>query len=147
MNKQFQKAITVLNAAHEGFRAGTLSSVQHGRQRESALAGALHAMAASHGVKLKNYLHINSLGEFDIFATGKYGQAFADWLNKGAPRCGYLPGAKMDASSSWCFMNHFDVERMVLAYYAAEAQKPKARNILARRLAAALSIAPALAAA
>lgn len=144
MNKQFQQAVIVLKAAHENFAAGAISSVAHSRQRESALAGALHAMAASFSVQLKGYLHINARGEFDIFAEGKYGE-FAQWLNKANPRCGMYPPAMLTPDSSWCYMNHFDVERMVLAYFAAEAVKPKARNVLARRLAAALAMPTAMA--
>lgn len=98
------------------FQRGEVSSVQHGREREAGLSSALGAMAREYGVLLQAPLQISSRGEFAINVVdgaGGYGEAFAELLNRHNPRCGAGPGAVLVSSNSWCWMNHFNVEKMV----------------------------------
>lgn len=119
-----KKAVDELQSVHAKFKAGSLSPVEHSRSREASLARALRALAAEHGVTLHGYLRISS-GEFHIVAarpdgrdayihgSGEFGEAFAAILNRHNPRTGERPGAHIMAENGWCYMNHFDVERMV----------------------------------
>lgn len=124
MSDALKQAVARLTEVHQLFSKGELSSVAHGDQREAALAAALNALAAKHGVALEGPLHINSRGEFRLVACpldgspaklggGRYGAELAAILNPHHPRCGVLPTAVLDESANWCYMNHFDVERMV----------------------------------
>lgn len=125
MTDALKQAVARLTETHQLFAKGELSSVAHGDQRETALAAALIALAATHGVTLEGPLHIDSRGEFRLVACpadgspaklggGRYGAEFAAILNQHHPRCGVLPTAVLDSASNWCYMNHFEVERMVV---------------------------------
>lgn len=117
------QAVTELEAVHARFAARELSSLDHSRAREAAISTALNALATMHGVVLRAPLQINSLGEYSITATepgslytqqcGHYG-TFAEVLNRHNPRCGTWGTTTLLPESGWCYMNHFDVERMVL---------------------------------
>jgi len=119
MTQALQKAIADLKAANTAFAAGTLSSVDHGNARSSALCLAVVELAASQGAQLKPISTIDSRGELPIFVTNgtKYGELFATTLNTHCnPRTGVQPGAHMTADAGWCHVGHFDAERMVLPF-------------------------------
>jgi hypothetical protein len=119
----------LMQANHAFFQKQEISPVGHSRQREAALSIGLSALARYLHVTLKAPLQIDSRGEFmlvveqagDGVATINqrngskvFGSAFAECLNPYAPRTGIFAGATMDADSAWCFMNHFNVEKMLL---------------------------------
>lgn len=116
------QAVTELEAVHARFAARELSSLEHSRAREAAISKALTALATMHGVVLQAPLQINSLGEYSITATepgslytkqcGHYG-TLAEVLNRHNPRCGAYGTTTLLPESGWCYMNHFDAERMV----------------------------------
>jgi len=139
MNKHFIKAVAALTQANEAFQAGLISAMDHSSRREAALAAAMHAIAATFGVTFKNARYINSLGEFTLCATKPYGQGLSALLNTANPRCGVLPGAVLTPEASWCYMNHFDVERLVRRVHAQQKDKDNKRRALAQKLSAALS--------
>lgn len=103
--------------------------------RESALSNCLLHMAAHHGVALQKPLYINARGEYSIVALhpdgrrpdvdgcGCYGEAFSAYLTQHNPRTGERPGAHLDAESGWCWMHHFDVQRMVGTFFVKEIMK------------------------
>jgi hypothetical protein len=114
-----------IRALHSQFAAKTLTSVAHSRKREALLQKGLVAIAQSHGVNL-SAVGIDANGEFrlkanpegnthrDREACGPF-KTFAEVLNKHNPRCGMQPPAILEANSGWCMINHFDVERLILA--------------------------------
>jgi len=139
----FADAVGRLNRANiDFFQTRTLSSVDHKHAREAALADALGAMAEDFGVKLQRPLQINSRGEFAIVAlnadgsdpsrsvkaTNQFG-AFADHLNPHNPRTGTQPGAHMIPENGWCYINHFEIERMVLSFAAGLDIDPPAPKV------------------
>lgn len=126
MTTKFLAAVQQLISANTQFAAGEIKSVPHADLRGAALATALQELATEHGVQLQLPLQINSRGEFSInvlpdngqsiqYGCGSYGAAFADILNRHNPRCGLQPGAILFPESGWCWLNHFDAERMVLS--------------------------------
>lgn len=89
------------------------------RIREHNIASGLLIIATKHGVNLRGPLHINSLGEFSLIADGPetpycgmFG-TFADILNDHNPRTGLQSGAHIMPENGWCYLNHFDAERLV----------------------------------
>jgi hypothetical protein len=96
------------------------SPLGQARTREANLAGGLRTLAERHSVKLREPLRINANGEFNVIAEGAtpykgcspYG-SLAAVLNRHNPRTGVQPGACLLPESGWCYMNHFDVERML----------------------------------
>ncbi len=131
MNKEFRQAIAVLKQTNEDFANGHTSSVAHAHTRQAALASALKFMAQSFGVILEPIHAIDARGEVRIVARdgdrdprlgcGRFGDRYAAWLNKANPRTGIAPGATMDALSGWCYINHFEAEKMVLTYFEENA--------------------------
>jgi hypothetical protein len=123
VSTKFTQEVESLVQAHARFAAGELSSVGFKDVREAHLAPALQELAAGFGVTLELPLHIDSRGEYRIVAMPKdgssprYGTApfgnFAAVLNQHRPRTGQAPGT-VCPENGWCYMNHFDVERMVL---------------------------------
>ena len=120
-----ESAQALVDANEQFFVERNLSSFDHSRAREAAIAGALAAMATEMGVTLQAPLQIDSRGEFSIIAkksdgsdprlgAGGYGEAFAAALNRHGPRTGISPGAVMTAEAGWCWLNHFSAEKMVL---------------------------------
>lgn len=103
----------------------TLSPLDGGRLRERTLCDAFEKLALSCGVALRAPMHFDSRGEVNIvieqpLGGGKgYGDEFASLLNAHQPRCGVMPGALLTPGSSWCSMNHFEVEKLVLARFNA----------------------------
>lgn len=95
-----------------------------GRLRESKLADGLRALAVRHGIKFREPLHIDSNGEFPLVVIGteepfcgQYGEKLARIIGAHRPRTGIhaQEGNYMLAENGWCYMNHFDVERMLEA--------------------------------
>lgn len=111
-----------LNALGSQFKALELTSVKYGRERDAAIAAGLTAVAAHYGVTLRQGLHIDSRGDYMLVAVRAeqsalpptYG-AFADVLNKYHARTG-VPGYtnQLIPSNSWCYLNHFDAEKLIL---------------------------------
>lgn len=133
----YEAALQKLQAANDAFAEGDLKGLDHSRAREAALSEALVSLAKGYGVKLNpdGSRYIDSNGEFNIYAvsesqpathwdkaTGRYGE-FAAVLNAHSPRTGILRGALLSEGSSWCYMNHFDVEKMVVGQREAMAAR------------------------
>lgn len=126
----FLGAVRSLIQDSEKFAAGAIASVPFSRLREEHLATALRELATLHGTALQLPLQINSNGEFSVVAlqegqtsarmgSGAYG-SFAEVLNPHRPRCGVFgsPPAQLEERSGWCYLNHFDAERLVMEQYA-----------------------------
>lgn len=128
---EFLEAVDALVAANKIFAAGQIKPLQHSDLREKYLSAALNAMAGDFGVKLNQPLQINSNGEYAVTAlpkdinhdAGGFGQELSTVLNRHNPRTGVRPGATLLPENGWCYLNHFDAERMVFEY--AEARQPK----------------------
>lgn len=126
MNKEFRQAIAVLKQTNEDFSNGHTSSVAHGHTRSAALCAAVTAMARSFGVTLEPIGCIDARGELSIFAaatategrtrSGRFGGPFATLLSESNVRTGIRPPAHLASESGWCYINHFDAEKMVLRY-------------------------------
>ncbi len=123
ISAKFNELVSELKAAHLQFERGAMKPVPFANQRERILAAALDTLAADCGVRLQMPLQIDSRGEFSIVAVhedgrnttygcGPYGAEFAALLNQHKPRTGTLPGDVLP-ENGWCYMNHFEVERMV----------------------------------
>lgn len=124
MNEQFYVEDEKLRVASEQFATGLVKSVPFSDVRGACLGVALHELAKHHGVELRGPLFIDSRGEFSLIVNppdgknttgscGAFGQEFAALLNQYRPRTGIVAGAVLEAESGWCWMNHFDVEKMV----------------------------------
>jgi hypothetical protein len=100
-----------------------IKSVPYSRTRERLIHEGLIAIALRCDVTL-SAPGIDANGEYRLQAltTPPQGQVcgpfgdFAAMLNKHNPRCGLQPGAHLEASSGWCYINHFDAERLVLEF-------------------------------
>jgi hypothetical protein len=123
--------------AHAQFKQGTISAYAFANMRGPYIAQALQAVAHELGADLKEPMHIDSRGEYAILAkraegavaasydaVGHYGEAFVEVLNRYSPRTGIFAGAILSASCGWCYLNHFDAEKLVMDYYS-EQQKGK----------------------
>lgn len=126
MNDEFRKAVEALKTSQESFNRRAISSVDHAHARGSAICAAVHQLAASFGVVLNGPTHIDSRGDISVVVVQKYGTPhgiygadFAELLNTARPRTGMhgYPAAHLDERSNWCFLNHFDAERLVLGVY------------------------------
>lgn len=127
----FQSACQELLAAKESFRAGQLGSLDHSRAREKHLAIALRELAKEYGARLQEPLHIDSRGDFSLIAlrdgwtnalmgTAPFG-GFVELLNQHNPRTGTAPG-RLCEDNGWCYLNHFDAERLVLGAFERQMQ-------------------------
>lgn len=128
MSPQLQMATQSLLEANDQFASGALSSVGHRDAREAALSAGLQALAAEFGVTLRAPLLVDSRGEYTLVAElpelpkggGRSAQSsgcFGDLaavLNRYAPRTGVFPGAILLRECGWCYLNHFNAERMLL---------------------------------
>jgi hypothetical protein len=131
MNKEFRQAIAVLNQTTEDFSKGHTSAVAHGHTRGAAICAAVTAMARSFGVTLEPIGCIDARGELSIFAAkavadgkagcGRFGGPFATFLNEANVRTGIRPPAHLESESGWCYLNHFEAEKMVLRYAKSHA--------------------------
>ncbi|MFL9610960.1 hypothetical protein ACKF11_12815 [Methylobacillus sp. Pita2] len=97
----------------KAFQNGKLGSVPHAYAREKLLIEGINLVASLHNVKLKQYTSIDTRGEITVFADGCTFGSFAEVLNNHNPRTGIAPGAIMLPESSWCWVNHFEVESLV----------------------------------
>lgn len=115
MNQKLSEALQHLATVHEEFAAEKISPIQHADARERQIVLALNAMAADYGIDLKQPLRIDSRGEFYLIAKGGFG-SMAAFMNQHRPRTGVAAGATLLPENGWCYMNHFDAERMVQQY-------------------------------
>jgi hypothetical protein len=118
---QLHKPVKDLVTVNAAFSRGELSPVAHAEARTAALCKAVVALAADYGVELEPIHTIDSRGELYLVAKndGTFGEAFSTVLNKrGRPRTGELSGAALTSLSTWCYLNHFDAECLVLSYTA-----------------------------
>lgn len=122
----------ILANIQEAKQNPNVSPYQYARIRETALIDALCTMASDFKVSLLKPTQIDSNGELSVisvyldeagnpkpsnyFGCAAYGPEFASILSKYSPRTGYAPASSIDESNGWCYMNHFDVERMVSDY-------------------------------
>lgn len=126
MSKPFGDAIAALKQTTSDFNNGRVTSVPHSVARKTALIAAVHALAGICGVKLQHIHDIDTRGELRVVALdgdkdprqgcGHYGEQFVTLLNTARPRTGTFGTTTLDARSSWCYINHFDAEKMVLRY-------------------------------
>ena len=127
-------AIEALQQTHADFKASKLSPLEHSRQREAAITLALEQVALEHGVTLQTPLHIDSRGEYSVVAlrpdgrnpahygSGLFVNGFNELLNAYNPRCGVSAGATLLPENGWCRLNHFDAERLVVAFCERQAE-------------------------
>jgi hypothetical protein len=118
MNPELTQAIADLKQARSDFASGKIKPVQYADIRGPALCKAVVALAAEQGVALEPIQCIDSRGELSIVVKdgGSYGEQFAATLTEYCnPRTGVLPANSAASHGSWCYINHFDAERMVLA--------------------------------
>jgi hypothetical protein len=127
MKTSIQESLADLAHSHAQRVLGTISTLEHSRQREAALARALVAVAADQGVILQEPLHIDALGEYSLVAlrttcsnphvdgSAQFGRVFAELLSRFRARMGIAPGHISDFNG-WCHLNHFEAERLVKAY-------------------------------
>lgn len=93
----------------------TLKPVQLGDQRRQALIEGLHGLAAQYGREIE-HTDIDARGEMRfVVANGKgFGDELAKILSLVPRRYGISPCASPAiAENSWCWINHFDVERLI----------------------------------
>jgi hypothetical protein len=114
--------------AHAQFKQGTISAYAFANMRGPYIAQALQAVAHELGADLKEYAILAKRAEGAVAASydavGHYGEAFVEVLNRYSPRTGIFAGAILSASCGWCYLNHFDAEKLVMDYYS-EQQKGK----------------------
>jgi hypothetical protein len=128
----FLQEMQALAQAEAKFHAGETKPVPFSREREQHLGIALRELAASYGVRLEGPFHIDTNGEYRVVALpegkdsakmgcGHYGEAFAALLNPHRPRQGAMgyPPATLHADSGWCYVNHFEIERLLKEQAAA----------------------------
>ena len=115
--KQFVDAVRKALKAESDRVNGILKPVQAGDQRAAALAKALDLLAKICGVDdLQQPLNIDSRGDFSVVSKKGFTEDFCSKLNPNRPRTGVEPGAILNpGNGGWCYMNHFQVERMVVA--------------------------------
>ena len=88
---------------------------EQGQSRAHALADGLVRLGAKFGIAFAGPLHINSRGEINLtVADGKtYGSELADIIRANNARCGAFPGAHIHELNTWCYMHHFNVQKML----------------------------------
>lgn len=108
-------------------KVNEIKPVPYADQRERLMGQALTHLFSAYGCTLESDPpHINSRGEFSLALKpsgykgpieAAYPQELADFMTQwGNPRTGQEPGATMlGGYSAWCWMNHFDAERLLKA--------------------------------
>ena len=115
MNDRLRTALTALLTLDT-----TLKPVPFADAREAALIDGLHGLAAEYGHTIA-FTHINANGEmaFNLAHGGHYGEPLAAWLSRVPHRTGVSPTtARLLPENNWCWLNHFDVERLLRALAA-----------------------------
>jgi hypothetical protein len=131
------EAAREMRAIEDARVSGTLRPVQAGDKRETALIKGVMAVARYYGDVLKPICGIDGHGELSLasqpakpfdMAGVPFSAEFCEALNiHTQPRCGMFPGAVMEPqNSNWCWIHHFDGERMV---YAIAERLEKANKI------------------
>lgn len=125
VQSQFNDAAKELITTQKDFAEGKISSFEHSRKREAALAKGLTAIALNYGVVLQQPLQIDSNGEFSIVAVkegqdprygcGQFGEKFAAALGKNWRSGINTADFNMLPENGWCRLNHFEAEKIVLA--------------------------------
>lgn len=110
---EFLRAVSAMQQAETDRLSGKLKSVPAGRAREAALCEAVMQLAIDQGAVIEKIPCFTSRAELRI--VGMYSAEFAAIVNGFRPRCGIYPTAVMSEGQQWCYMNHFDAERMVLS--------------------------------
>lgn len=121
--KAIQKAaIEAVRAVNEAKTLDTPLAI--GSAREKALAKGLQNMALAAGTEIQP-TGINSRGEYAVFGKEtvpgnpaaprkEYGPVFAQALSLVPTRCGAEAiQCTVSEGSNWCWVNHFDVERLI----------------------------------
>jgi len=131
MNQEFRDAIAALKQTTDDFNNGRVKSVPHSHARRTALIAAFQALAGICGVKLQPISDIDGNGELRVVAldgdkdprlgAGRFGDAFVALLNTARPRTGAFGSTTLDALAGWCYVNHFEAEKMVLRYAESNA--------------------------
>lgn len=127
MNTELTQSLEMLTINQKSFNDGQISSLRHAQVRTAALCAALHHLAKEFDVELVGPMCIDSRGDMTCFVFNDkpgqppkhYGEKFAALLNTANPRTGLMPGATLTPEASWCYLNHFDVERLVHRYAAS----------------------------
>lgn len=121
MNQNLKFIGTSLSMSTEQFAKGQISSFEYARERESAISCGLTEMAKDFGVDLKQPLFINSNGDYTLTCVSGF-KDMIQQLNANHPRCGVFGSgdAILSAESTWCYMNHFNAEKMVVRFCEQE---------------------------
>lgn len=111
----FVAAVRNIKKTEEDRIAGLLTMVQASIAREGWLATSLDLLAQIRGVTdLQKPLQIDSRGDFSLVSKVGFTKSFCEDINPNRPRTGVESGAIMQPNKGgWCYMNHFQVERMV----------------------------------
>lgn len=125
--KDLEQLIEQLDESERQRVGGQASPLAAGRKREEILVKGLQLVGQAHGVKFKEPLGIDSRGDFMLSLdsagqSNRFGPTLVGVLNRFSPRCGLVAGTILLESSSWCYMNHFEVERL-LRHVASERPK------------------------
>ncbi|MBP4081282.1 hypothetical protein [Aeromonas sp. MrichA-1] len=95
---------------------------ESGNMRESAIAKGLRAIAEHHGKTLQEPVQWDANGEFKFtLVNDTYGEGIANLLNTISVRTGVVAhkGYVM-SNGSWCRINHFDAEQLILNAHQAQ---------------------------
>lgn len=112
----FKNTVAELKALNQR-QAGpdALPPVQAADARTTLLLKAVTEMAKEFGVELKPLHCIDAHGELRVVAvdpcSAGYFNGFSKWLQTARPRTGVV-----GTTCTWCLINHFEAESMVLAY-------------------------------
>lgn len=102
-----------------------MNPLEQSRQREAKLVQGLRQLATKYGTTFREPLQIDSRGEFSLVIsnrtthdgatdpTGQYGEPLAELLSQFNPRTGTALTRFLLPENGWCYMHHFDVERML----------------------------------
>lgn len=113
MNDRLQNALRALLHLDRA-----LKPVPFADAREAALVEGLHGLAAEYGLRI-DFTRIDGNGEmaFNVLGRpGRYGAALAAWLSRVPRRNGLVArtNSRVLPENNWCWINHFDVERLLL---------------------------------
>ena len=123
MTERLRDALLVLRALDT---SSTLSPLAKAAARGGALTEGLQALAAEYG-KEADVSGINARGEFSFSVigpegrgpgrpSGQYGEELAAWLSTVPRRTGVaMTSAAVMPENGWCWVNHFDAERLLNA--------------------------------